>query len=154
MPEDAPKKRFPLWAKIGIVLVILSPAFCVGNGMLATLIVPNVVRQRFVGPVLRAKSDVISIAMAINEYAVSNNGRYPATLEDLIRPDAAGRTYLDLESVPTDPWGNRYVYEAPRPGAPEFRVLSYGSDGRPGGEGDARDIDNRTIADGETPSGD
>jgi len=52
--------------------------------------------------------------------------------------DAAGRVLLD-------PWRNPYVYIAPTPEHPEARVISLGSDGRFGGEGDAADIDSDTM---------
>jgi general secretion pathway protein G len=43
-------------------------------------------------------------------------GRYPTDDEGLdaliVKPDgcAAWRSYLDVESIPQDPWGNEYVY--------------------------------------------
>jgi hypothetical protein len=37
-----------------------------------------------------------------------------------------------------------YVYEPPR-GTQGYRVISYGKDGVPGGEGENADIDNITI---------
>ncbi|HRK23141.1 MAG TPA: type II secretion system protein GspG, partial [Fimbriimonadaceae bacterium] len=43
--------------------------------------------------------------------------------------------------IPTDPWGNEYVYEYPGiDGDDSFILLSYGSDGQEGGEGNGMDI--------------
>ena len=42
-------------------------------------------------------------------------------------------------SVPKDPWGNEYVYVIPGEHG-EYDLTSYGSDGQPGGSGDAADI--------------
>lgn len=39
-----------------------------------------------------------------------------------------------------DPWGNPYLYVIPGPSGNAFEVLSYGSDGQPGGKGDAADV--------------
>ena len=44
-------------------------------------------------------------------------------------------------SVPKDPWGNEYVYVIPGEHG-EYDLTSYGSDGQPGGSGDAADINN------------
>lgn len=42
-----------------------------------------------------------------------------------------------LDRVPQDPWGHPYVY---RMAGPTGAVLSLGSDGQPGGTGDAADV--------------
>ena len=47
--------------------------------------------------------------------------------------------YLEASDIPTDPWGNSYVYRSPGDYA-EYDLLSYGADGSPGGAGDAGDI--------------
>jgi general secretion pathway protein G len=54
-----------------------------------------------------------------------------------------------MNHVPKDPWGNEYLYEAPAPGQPQPKVMSYGKDGQPGGEGDDADMDNITIREGK-----
>jgi general secretion pathway protein G len=41
--------------------------------------------------------------------------------------------YVD-GAMPLDPWGNPYVYSVPGPGGQPFGILSYGADGREGGE--------------------
>jgi len=75
-------------------------------------------------------------------------GRYPTTQEGLgalvKRPtgiDVWNGPYLKGGSVPTDPWRNAYVYVAPGShGA--YDLMSYGADGREGGEGSGSDITN------------
>ena len=42
--------------------------------------------------------------------------------------------YLD-RLIPLDPWGNTYVYKNPGDRNLPFSIMSYGADGRPGGEG-------------------
>ena len=45
--------------------------------------------------------------------------------------------------VPPDPWGNTYVYTIPSATTgKDYDLISYGSDGQPGGTGDAADITN------------
>ena len=47
--------------------------------------------------------------------------------------------YLPQE-VPKDPWGNPYVYKYPGEHGDEPDIISYGADGKPGGEGINADI--------------
>jgi len=49
--------------------------------------------------------------------------------------------YLDTREVPRDPWGSEYVYLVPGPDGGPFEILSYGSDGEPGGVEEAADIE-------------
>jgi len=56
-----------------------------------------------------------------------------------------------VEHVPVDPWGNPYVYE---PTGPQWAdVLSYGADGKAGGNGDGADISARFGRLGSRPPG-
>jgi general secretion pathway protein G len=48
--------------------------------------------------------------------------------------------YLDSAALPADPWGHDYVYLVPGPQGQPYEVVSYGSDGEPGGEGEAADL--------------
>ena len=47
--------------------------------------------------------------------------------------------YLDSE-VPDDPWGNSYVYRVPGSNNLPYEIISYGADGKSGGEGKEVDI--------------
>ena len=124
-------------AELMVVIVII--------GLLATLVVPNVVRKLFVANIAKAKADIVAICGAIDNYAIENGGKYPDSLDALIQPDANGHAYLELESVPLDPWKNPYIYEPAPQGTSKYRVISYGKDGTPGGEGDDADIDQYKI---------
>ena len=108
----------------------------------------------FVGPKIfeqmgRAKSQeakirIQSLAGNIEMFRLEV-GRYPANLGELVR--APGGTEgkwngpygkdVDLK----DAWGNDYTYAVPGQGKP-FDLTSMGSDGRPGGEGEAKDVSN------------
>jgi len=118
-------------------------------GLLATLVVPNVVSKLFTSQVGKAKADITTIVQALDEYAVQNGGKYPDTLEALVTPDENGHTYLRAERVPVDPWKNEYCYELPTGGRISPRVYTYGADGAPGGEGKDRDFDNIDIQNGD-----
>jgi general secretion pathway protein G len=114
-------------------------------GLLATLVVPAVVSKLGIANEKKAQADIVSIYNAVSEYAILNNGKYPDSLEALVTPDENGRTLLEAETVPIDPWGNPYAYEPAGPGQPRPRVICYGKDGQPGGEGEDGDFDNVTI---------
>ena len=47
--------------------------------------------------------------------------------------------------VPPDPWGNPYLYRPPEVENQAFTLLSYGADGKPGGEGVNQDIGVDTL---------
>lgn len=135
-------------ARSGFSLIELMVVIVI-IGLLATLVVPNVIAKIGVANEAKAKSDIVAIGQAIQSYVLENNGVYPDSLEALVTPDDAGRTYLDRETVPTDPWGNEYAYEPPTSGNIQFRVMTYGKDGLPGGEGEDRDFDNVMVKNGE-----
>ena len=88
-----------------------------------------------------AKAGMFAIVEALASYAVDHAGKYPETLEALIKPDANGKAYIAGAENLLDPWGNPYHYEAPTSERPKLRLCSFGKDGKPGGEGEDADID-------------
>jgi general secretion pathway protein G len=46
-----------------------------------------------------------------------------------------------LPQIPKDPWANDYIYVNPGPHGEPFSIVSLGSDGKPGGEEGAADIE-------------
>ena len=80
-PLPPPKKGMgPFW----IVIIILSVClvFCVcGVGMLAAIAVPNFLEAQVRSQVSRARSDMRSLATAIETYYIDNNN-YPASTTD------------------------------------------------------------------------
>ncbi len=144
---ERPKRRLRIiLMAVGVAFLVVTLPIC---ALLATLVVPNVIRKLFTAQAGKAKGDIVGIASAVESYMIENNGRFPESLEVLVVPDENGRIYLDPETIPVDPWGNEYIYERPAAGSTKFRVLTYGEDGVPGGEGNARDIDNIMIKNGE-----
>jgi len=127
-------------AEMMVVIVII--------GILATIVVPNVMQKFFQSQRAKATADIVSITSALKEYAMANAGKYPDSLEVLVTPDLNGYRFLNQKTIPKDPWGEEYGYEPPSPGNPEPRVYSFGKDKAMGGEGDAADIDNDSIQGG------
>jgi general secretion pathway protein G len=120
-----------------VVLVII--------GVLAALIVPNVLDRASDAKVTAARTDVNNLMQALKLYKLDNQ-RYPAQeqgLGALVAKPTEGpsapnwRPYLD--KLPSDPWGRSYQYANPGVKG-EVDVMSYGADGQPGGEGADGDV--------------
>jgi general secretion pathway protein G len=90
-----------------------------------------------------ARTQIATFKTALQTYQV-DNGDAPSTQQGLqalvTEPTSSPRPrnwkgpYLsDVTSIPKDPWGNDYHYEAPGPSGTDFEIISYGADGRPGG---------------------
>ncbi len=130
--------------EILVVLVIL--------GILASIIVPKIMKRPEEARRTKAKIDIKAIETALNLYRL-DNGVYPSTeqgLETLVTKPTTGvipknweeEGYLD--KTPKDPWGNSYVYLSPGLHR-EIDLESYGADGVDGGEGKDADVENWNL---------
>ena len=120
-----------------VVLVII--------GVLAALIVPNVIGRADDARATAAKTDVNNLMQALKLYRLDNQ-RYPTSeqgLQALVTRPTAGPAAPNwkpyVEKLPNDPWGRPYQYLNPGIKG-EIDVLSLGADGQPGGEGNNADI--------------
>ncbi|MCG8393492.1 MAG: type II secretion system major pseudopilin GspG [Pseudomonadales bacterium] len=118
-------------------------------GLLAAVIVPNVIGQGEAAKVDLTKANMGKIVQQLDLYKF-NNGSYPTSEEGLNalveRPESA-RKWPDggyLSKVPQDAWNNDYVYLSPGVEGP-FDLISMGADGVEGGEGSDADINWRDI---------
>ena len=114
-------------------------------GVLAALVVPNVIGRADDARVTAARTDVQNLVQALKLYRLDNQ-RYPTTeqgLQALVAKPAAAPQPLNwkpyLDKLPSDPWGRPYQYLNPGLKG-EIDVLSLGADGQPGGEGYNADI--------------
>ena len=114
-------------------------------GVLAALIVPNVLGRADDARVTAARTDVGNLMQALKLYKLDNQ-RYPTAEQGLqalvARPGtepvpANWKPYLD--KLPQDPWGHAYQYLNPGLKG-EVDVLSFGADGKSGGQGYDADI--------------
>lgn len=120
-----------------VVLVVI--------GILAALIVPNVIERADDARVTAAHTDVNNLMQALKLYKLDNQ-TYPSAeqgLDALVhKPTTAPippnwKPYVD--KLPSDPWGRPYQYLNPGIHG-EVDVFSFGADGKPGGEGKDADI--------------
>lgn len=126
--------------EIMVVVVIM--------GVMAALIVPNIMDRPDQARAVAARQDIGALMQALKLYRL-DNGRYPTTEEGLgiltgqplpgqaISGQANRRSYMDR--LPADPWGTSYQYLNPGVHG-EIDVFSLGADGRAGGEGNDADI--------------
>jgi general secretion pathway protein G len=120
-----------------VVLVII--------GVLAALIVPNVLERADDARMTAARTDINNLMQALKLYKLDNQ-RYPSAdqgLEALVRKPTAGTIPPNwkpyVEKLPNDPWQRPYQYVNPGVKG-EIDVFSFGADGQPGGEGKSADI--------------
>src|SRR6202167_6467758 len=130
--------------EIMVVVVILS--------VLGAVVVPQIIDKVDVAKVKRAQSDIRAIQTALDLYRL-DNFKYPTTeqgLQALVKQpvDPTITNYRSggyLGSLPKDPWNNTYQYASPGANGRDYDIISYGRDGKPGGEGYDADIRTSTL---------
>ena len=112
--------------EIMVVVVIL--------GILAALVVPQIISRPDDARLVKAKQDVLAIQNALELYRL-DNGIYPSTEQGLMalvaQPSSSPvprdwRVYL--KTLPHDPWGHEYLYLNPGQHG-EIDVFTQGADG-------------------------
>jgi general secretion pathway protein G len=126
------KQRGFTLIEIMVVVVIL--------GILAALVVPQVMNRPDQAKVTVAKGDIKAIGAALDMYKLDNYA-YPSTqqgLDALVEKPGGNPQPKNwnrdgyLKRVPKDPWGNEYQYLSPGTQG-QFDLYSYGADGKQGG---------------------
>ena len=144
MASPRPTNRRAYRGSYGFTLIELMVVLVI-IGVLAALIVPNVLDRADDARVMAARTDVNNLSQALKLYKLDNQ-RLPSTEQGLqaliVKPSAAPvpanwKAYLD--KLPNDPWGRPYQYLNPGVKG-EVDVMSLGADGQPGGEGRNADV--------------
>ena len=130
--KQSKKKAFTLVELMAVLLIVALLA--------------GVAARNFMGTTEKAKVTTTKATLKMLHGAVNmfwlHTGRYPTEemgLFELIEepPDVYGWApggYLETTQVPLDAWRNEYIYQLnPESGKP-FVIISYGADGREGGE--------------------
>jgi len=132
--------------EIIVVVFILS--------LLAAIVAPKIMGRTDDARITEAKIQIKNFETALKLFKL-DNGFYPATeqgLAALIEKPVTGQIpqkyreggYLEQKKIPLDPWGNPYLYISPGVYG-DFDIISYGADGKEGGEGKNADIKNWDI---------
>jgi general secretion pathway protein G len=125
-----------------VVIAILS--------LLIGLVAPAMIRQLGSAKHKIAEQSIARIGGILDIYRI-DIGSYPSTQQGLqalaVRPSNApgwNGPYVKDPDELNDPWGRPYTYRSPstRPGH-DYDIISLGADGKPGGEGEDADIENK-----------
>lgn len=114
--------------EVMVVVVIL--------GILAAVIIPNVVGKDEQARRVLSQTSLSNVANALEMYRLDHH-KYPTTQEGL---EALVDKGAYLKSLPNDPWDNPMQYISPGEAGKPFELYSFGPDGQEGGEGDNADI--------------
>jgi len=117
-----------------IVMVIL--------GLLASLVAPQMFSKVESSRRGTAAAQMNMLSTSLDAYRL-DMGRYPDSLESLVSSSEGGwdGPYLPRD-VPLDPWKHPYIYRFPGQ-VHDYDLMSYGADGKEGGEGENADISYR-----------
>ena len=146
-----PRARGFTLVEIMVVVIII--------GLLAAVIVPQVVGRVGEARVAKTRQDIQAIGTALTMYRL-DNFKYPTTeqgLKALVQQPADPNIrnwrkggYIQQGSL-KDPWGNDYQYVYPGSHGGEYDLFSYGADGQEGGEGEDADIGNWNVDGASAP---
>lgn len=126
--------------EIMIVMVIIA--------MLAALVGPRVMGALGSSKIKATRIQLETLSNAVEAFHL-DTGRFPTQQEGLIvlvdNPAATPiknwhGPYLKKNRIPSDEWGNPFVYEIPSKHKMAFDIYSLGADGKPEGSGDDADL--------------
>ena len=130
--KNKSKRGFTLTELMLVVVII---------GILAAVVIPKIAGNGERARRTAAVADINGgIKSALGQYEV-DNGNYPKSLQDLIVAPGNAKNwhgpYFESSKLPTDPWGNPYVYYYPGKHNPSgYDLLSVGPDGKEGTDDD------------------
>lgn len=117
-----------------VVLVIL--------GIIASLVVPNILGRLTGAKVKAAEAQITQLASAIDSYYL-DNGELPDELRDLVQ-EPGDATFWNgpyvKEALLKDPWSRTWEYKVPGERGRMYDLYSLGADNSPGGNGADADI--------------
>lgn len=138
--------RYPYPKRSGMTLVEVL-AVVVILGLLAATLTVGFSGVFGKGKRELARTGIGVIAGKLETYRIEN-ASWPESLDALTTPAASpSAAYYLGQSQLVDPWGNAYRLVVPGPDEHPYEVLSLGSDGALGGEGEAADVSSINLRD-------
>jgi len=117
-------------------------------GLLVAFVAPQVFSGKDGAAYKLAEAQIRTLEHSVERFNL-DNGRYPTNAEGLaalVPPPPANLPHYDPRGyekfVPHDPWDHPYVYSSD---GRDFRIVSFGRDGVPGGDAYDADLDSATI---------
>lgn len=108
-------------------------------GILAALTIPRIVGRTEQARITAAQADINGgIKSALGQFEV-DNGFFPKSMQDLLTQPSNAKNWHGpyLDKMPSDPWGNPYIYYYPgKHSANSYDLLSVGPDGKEGTDDD------------------
>ena len=125
-----------------VVVLIIS--------ILATVVAVNIFNEPGKAKRAAAKAQIVAFKTALSIYKM-DHGFLPTAqqgLHALVKKPASAPVpvqypsdgYLEIRTLPVDPWHHDYVYLVPGSRGERYEIISYGADGEPGGEDEDEDI--------------
>lgn len=126
-----PVRAFTIIEIIVVVVII---------GVLAAVIAPRLVGRVGQSKQAVASANASALANAVRLYMTDNDGKLPqgVSLEVLLM--SGTHKYMDNSEQFLDPWQRPFVLIVPGRKNADFDVVSYGADGKDGGENDDKDV--------------
>lgn len=127
---------------VEVLVVITIIAALVG------MVAKNVLGQQVEARIQTAEIEIKSLVDALKTFKM-REGRWPKKsegLRTLAEPSGRSKTPI-IDQLNPDPWGNEYIYKPPVGSTSNPVVMSYGADGKPGGEGADADISSEKPGD-------
>ncbi|UXD87511.1 type II secretion system major pseudopilin GspG [Thalassolituus hydrocarboniclasticus] len=130
----------------GFTLLEVMVVLAIIGGIMA-LVATNIIGSAGDARVKTTKSQIKLIENALDLYKL-DNFTYPTTeqgLEALVKKPSSSPEpknyksggYLKGNNIPTDSWGNEFLYFLDKG---QYEIVSLGADGQEGGEGEGADI--------------
>jgi general secretion pathway protein G len=116
-------------------------------GLLAGFVAPRYFSQVGKSQVKVARAQIDGLDKALEQYRI-DVGHLPTTEQGLAALNTAPQGEKDWagpylkKAVPLDPWGKPYIYVEPGTHNNDYDLLTFGKDGREGGNGEAADLGN------------
>ena len=108
-------------------------------GMIASVVGVAVMKQFSSAKIQTAELDIKGFADGLALYKIKHS-HFPTTAEGLAALYTEGSLGGEAKK---DPWGNDYVYLCPgTKHTDSYDIISYGADGKPGGDNEDADISN------------
>jgi general secretion pathway protein G len=122
--------------EIMVVVVIL--------GILTALAAPKIIDRIIDARIQAAKTDISTLEAAVSYYRMDNYRNPPVEfgLQALVEAPPGNlapnwRAVCYVKKLPTDPWGNPYLYSID---GSSIDIYTLGADQRPGGDGNDTDV--------------